>query len=129
MTTWDLQHTKNHLFICNGGSCNHFGAEALTQAIRKEISHREAEPLIHTTRTQCNGRCKDKCVVIHYPKGTWYKNVTPEDVPLFIKSILEDTNYLDKVSHTYQGVFQRQCGIEKGFPKNDEFGKKSFENF
>lgn len=81
MATWDLSNMKHHIFICNGSSCNRAGAEELTQVIRQEISDRELDDFIHTTRTRCNGRCQDKCVAIHYPRGTWYRDLKPEDVP------------------------------------------------
>ncbi|MCY8159728.1 (2Fe-2S) ferredoxin domain-containing protein, partial [Bacillus licheniformis] len=74
MATWDLSNMKHHIFICNGSSCNRAGAEELTQVIRQEISERELDDVIHTTRTRCNGRCQDKCVAIHYPRGTWYRD-------------------------------------------------------
>ncbi|PLT33174.1 ferredoxin [Bacillus sp. V5-8f] len=78
MTTWNLQGTKHHIFICNGSSCMRKGGEEATQAIRNEITNLDLESFIHTTRTRCNGRCKDAPVVIVYPEGTWYKEVTPE---------------------------------------------------
>lgn len=77
MTTWNLNGTNSHVLICNGSSCMRKGGEEVTQAIRDEISHLNLDGLIHTTRTRCNGRCKDACVVIVYPEGTWYKDVTP----------------------------------------------------
>ena len=77
-----FKKTQHHILICNGSSCNRVEAEELTQAIRKEISGRDLDNSIHTTRTRCNGRCHDKCVAIHYPKGTWYKDLKPEDAPL-----------------------------------------------
>jgi (2Fe-2S) ferredoxin len=78
MTTWNLQGTKHHVFICNGSSCMRKGGEEATQAIRNEIANLDLDTVIHTTRTRCNGRCKDAPVVIVYPAGTWYKEVTPE---------------------------------------------------
>lgn len=121
MATWDLSNTRHHILICNGSSCNRVGAEELTQAIRKEISNRELDDLIHTTRTRCNGRCEDKCVVIHYPKGTWYKDFRPEDVPHFVDYLLENEDFPKKVSHTYgeQG-FQRSSGTITGVSKNKD---------
>ena len=88
MATWDLSNVKHHIFICNGSSCSRVGAEELTQAIREEIADRELDDTIHTTRTRCNGRCHDKCVVIDYPKGTWYKDLKPEDSPFLFDSLL-----------------------------------------
>jgi (2Fe-2S) ferredoxin len=78
MTTWNLKGTKHHVLICNGSSCMRKGGEEVTQAIREEIENLELDTMIHTTRTRCNGRCKDACVAIVYPEGTWYKTVSPE---------------------------------------------------
>jgi (2Fe-2S) ferredoxin len=78
LTTWNLSQTRHHLLICNGGSCMRKGGEEVTQAIRDEISRLGVDQEIHTTRTRCNGRCEDSCVVIVYPEGVWYKHMTPE---------------------------------------------------
>ncbi len=48
MATWNLDTTKHHVLICNGSSCNWFGAEEVTQAIRSEIANQELDPSIHT---------------------------------------------------------------------------------
>ncbi|MDQ0859923.1 ferredoxin [Bacillus sp. V2I10] len=125
MATWDLSNTKHHILICNGSSCNQVGAEELTQAIRKEISEREMDDTIHTTRTRCNGRCHDKCVVIDYPKGTWYKGLKPEDASPFVDSLLANEDYLERVSHTFHGHgFNREEEVVTGIPKDTEKVKK-----
>ncbi|PID22173.1 sirohydrochlorin cobaltochelatase [Sporosarcina sp. P3] len=72
MTTWNLTQMQRHVLICNGSTCMGAGAEEVTQQIRDEIRINRLDEKIHTSRTRCNGRCKDKCVVIDYPKGTWY---------------------------------------------------------
>lgn len=121
MATWNLSNTKHHVLICNGSSCNREGAEELTQAIRKEISDRELDDMIHTTRTRCNGRCHDKCVAIAYPKGTWYKDLKPEDSSRLIDSLLTNQDCTGKISHTFNGeVFERAEGIVVGVPKDKE---------
>lgn len=78
MTTWNLQETACHLLICNGGSCMKRQADEVTLAIRDEIALLGADKQIHTTRTRCNGRCADACVVVAYPEGVWYKDIDPE---------------------------------------------------
>lgn len=125
MATWDLSRTKHHILICNGSSCNRVGAEELTQSIRKEIYKRDLDDVVHTTRTRCNGRCLDKCVVVHYPNGTWYKDLKPEDAPLFLESIMNEEDYKVKVSHTFtDGGFLRTPDSPKGVLKNKEKVKK-----
>lgn len=77
MTTWNLQGMQKHLLICNGSTCMGAGAEEVTLAIRDEIAKNQLDEMIHTSRTRCNGRCRDKCVVISYPEGKWYS--VPEE--------------------------------------------------
>lgn len=126
MATWNLSNTRHHLLICNGSSCNNAGAEELTQTIRNEIQKRDLDEVIHTTRTRCNGRCQDKCVAIHYPKGTWYKELKPEQASPFIDSILKNENFTEKVSHTFtlEG-FVRTSDTIIGVSKDKEKVKKA----
>jgi (2Fe-2S) ferredoxin len=116
MATWDFSNTKHHVLICNGGSCMRTGAEELTQEIRNEIKDQKLDEVIHTTRTRCNGRCEDKSVVIHYPKGTWYQNMQTEDAKAFVKSISKGKDYDEKISHTYSQAdgFVRQNNVPIG---------------
>ncbi|MCQ6279443.1 ferredoxin [Bacillus sp. EB600] len=103
MTTWNLIGTKHHVFICNGSSCMRKGGEEATQAIRNEITHLDLDTMIHTTRTRCNGRCKDAPVVIVYPEGTWYKEVTQEVGSKIVQQHLASGSILeDNVIYQYE---------------------------
>ncbi|MBO8171529.1 MAG: (2Fe-2S) ferredoxin domain-containing protein [Bacillaceae bacterium] len=120
MATWDLSETRHHVLICNGNSCLRKGGEAVTQAIREEISKQGADHVIHTSRTRCNGRCRDACVVIVYPEGTWYKDVTPEDAASLVQNhLLKGQPLAEKVSHRYnQHAFQRTEHTVEGTVKS-----------
>lgn len=125
MATWDLRSTKHHVLICNGGSCKKAGAEELTQAIRREISNRDLDLNIHTSRTLCNGRCLDQCVVISYPDGVWYKGMLPEDAPLFVDSLMAGKHMTSKISHTYtENRFKPTKGTPIGKMKDREIVQK-----
>ncbi|UUZ79135.1 (2Fe-2S) ferredoxin domain-containing protein [Paenibacillus sp. P26] len=103
MTTWNLEGMKHHLLICNGGSCMRNQGEQVTQAIRDEIARHAGDALIHTTRTRCNGRCEDACVVIHYPKGVWYRKVSPDTGRRIVNGLLSSGDSLkEHVSYTYE---------------------------
>jgi (2Fe-2S) ferredoxin len=118
MATWNLSKTRHHILICNGGSCMREGAEELTQEIRKEIKDQGLDDAIHTTRTRCNGRCEDKCVVIHYPIGTWYQGMQPQDAKEFIQTIFQGFNYARNISHTHsQDGFIRHNSVSIGVSK------------
>ncbi|WP_332633349.1 (2Fe-2S) ferredoxin domain-containing protein [Halalkalibacter flavus] len=125
MPAWDLSQTKHHVLFCNGSSCNKWGAEDVTQAIRHEISKRNLDELIHTTRTRCNGRCDDRCVAVVYPSGEWYKGLVPEDASTFVNSLVLDRDLTGKVSHIYTGDrFAREEGISKAISKDTEKVKR-----
>ncbi|MGG1291898.1 (2Fe-2S) ferredoxin domain-containing protein [Bacillus smithii] len=118
MATWNFYQLKHHVLICNGSSCMRNEAEEVTRSIRQEISQKGLENMIHTTRTRCNGRCHDKCVVVLYPEGIWYKHFQPSDASSFVEALSKGIPYGQKVSHYYQnGKFQRTDHTVKGVLK------------
>ncbi|MEK4283854.1 (2Fe-2S) ferredoxin domain-containing protein [Ureibacillus sp. FSL K6-0165] len=103
MTTWNLIGMKHHVLICNGGSCIRKGGEEVTLAIREEIAMLELDGIVHTTRTRCNGRCQDACVVIVYPEGVWYNGVTPEKARELVQRHLRDGEWLEEtITYRYE---------------------------
>lgn len=118
MTMWDFSQTKHHVLLCNGGSCMQKGGEEVTQAIRAEINKAGADDMIHTTRTRCNGRCEEACVVIVYPSGVWLSGVRPTDAGEIVTS-LQNGGFPERlVSHVYQSDhFIRSEHTKKGMRK------------
>ncbi|MEN0053084.1 MAG: (2Fe-2S) ferredoxin domain-containing protein [Mucilaginibacter sp.] len=88
MAIKDLTQVSRHLFLCNGGSCKNLGAEESTAAIRAAINDCGLADKIHTTKTLCNGRCKDGPVVIAQPDGIWFKQVSKEKAAEFVHNFL-----------------------------------------
>ncbi|ADU29114.1 (2Fe-2S) ferredoxin domain-containing protein [Evansella cellulosilytica] len=118
MATWDLRDTEHHLLICNGGSCMKAGAEELVQAVRNEIGKMDVHKRVHTSRTLCNGRCHDKCVLISYPDGYWYKGMTSADASNLIESLLTGKVMTEKLSLLYSdNGFQPTTGTIIGIEK------------
>ena len=99
MTTWNLNQMQRHLLICNGATCMGAGAEEVTKQIRDEIRKNRLDERIHTSRTRCNGRCKDKCVVIDYPKGTWYSVQDEETSRAIVQDTAEESSIIYSVEH------------------------------
>ena len=122
MATWDLTQTRHHVLLCNGSSCNRNGAEEVTVAIRNAISEAGLDDQIHTTRTRCNGRCQDACVVIVYPEGIWYRNVTPEDAPSLLEQHLQRGEPIEPLlSHRFvQQSFAREKDAVPGISKSEK---------
>jgi (2Fe-2S) ferredoxin len=119
LTTWNLTGMRHHVLICNGGSCMRRGGEEVTQAVREEVKRLGLDPLIHTTRTRCNGRCEEACALIVYPQGVWYKAVTPEIATQIVQQHLRDGEIVQShLMYTYeeQGLVPTvtsEGGVEK----------------
>jgi (2Fe-2S) ferredoxin len=77
MTTWDLNGTRQIVLLCNGDTCTQQGADQVTLILRRALQARHLDPLVHTARTRCMGRCDDACTVVIMPDNVWYRNVTP----------------------------------------------------
>ncbi|OLN21981.1 hypothetical protein BTO30_12210 [Domibacillus antri] len=90
MATWNLTEMNRHVLICNGSTCMRKGGEEVTQAIRDEITKLDLDAKVHTTRTRCNGRCKDGCVVIVYPEADWYFEMDEERSKEMVESHLQN---------------------------------------
>ena len=102
MTTWNLQGTTSHLLICNGSSCKKHKGEEVAEAIEDEIEKQGVQSLIHTTVTRCNGRCSDACIVIAYPEGTWYKEITPKLAKSLVRKHIKGERLEENVLYTYE---------------------------
>ncbi|GGE23558.1 hypothetical protein GCM10011571_27070 [Marinithermofilum abyssi] len=114
-----LEGVKNHLLLCNGASCTRNGAQEVTEAIRQEIRQLSMQKVVHTTKTLCNGRCAFGPIVIQYPRGIWYDQMTPERGRQLAQSIYQNISYLETASHVYDGrIFLK---LEQGVNVNGDY--------
>lgn len=121
LTMWDFSQTKHHILLCNGGSCMRQGGEEVTQAIRAAITRAGADDLIHTTRTRCNGRCEEACVVIVYPSGVWLNQVKPADAGAIVSALQSGELPQELISHVYQtDHFVRAKSADRGKRKREQ---------
>ncbi|USG63381.1 (2Fe-2S) ferredoxin domain-containing protein [Brevibacillus ruminantium] len=121
MATWNLSRTQRHVILCNGGSCTRAGAEEVTKAIRSAIKETGIDDLVHTTKTLCNGRCEDSCVVIVYPDAIWYRKMTPELAEELVeKHLVQGEPLKSHVSHQLgPHGFERAAEAPEGMFKSE----------
>jgi len=70
---------RSHVLVCNGTGCHSGGAEATTEAIKKEIEKLSLAKEVVVVPTGCHGMCEMGPIVIVYPEGTFYCRITPEE--------------------------------------------------
>jgi (2Fe-2S) ferredoxin len=81
MSEAKLQPYARHLFVCTGPRCAPDASEALFEELGRRLrAHGLVNGAVRIKRTRCNcfAVCKEGPIVVVYPDGTWYSEVTPD---------------------------------------------------
>ena len=79
---------RKHVLICGGTGCTSSGSPAIYNEFEKCVSEKGITEEIKLIKTGCFGLCALGPVVIVYPEGTFYSNVTISDVTEIVESDL-----------------------------------------
>lgn len=83
-----IAHYRRHLLVCTGPRCAADGqAQALFDSLGEKFKAaglQEGELRVKRSRVSCFAACKGGPVVAVQPDGTWYYNVTPENMDRII---------------------------------------------
>jgi (2Fe-2S) ferredoxin len=63
----------------------------------EEIDERDLSGDVMVTNTGCFGICEKGPVVVVYPEGVWYGNVTEEDVETIVEQHLEGGSIVESL--------------------------------
>jgi (2Fe-2S) ferredoxin len=97
-----MQGVQKHILICNGKTCIKNGGEQVAESIRDEIKKRDCTKFIHTTKTLCNGQCKNGAIAILYPDGIWYKKMDEDSGRKLIEEIKNVLPLEEKILLSYK---------------------------
>ncbi len=89
---------KYHVFICtscriNGqqkGFCHSKDSPELVRKFMQEIDERDLSGEVMITNTGCFGICDRGPIIVIYPQGIWYGNVTVKDVERIVEQHIEE---------------------------------------
>ncbi|RFP24287.1 (2Fe-2S) ferredoxin domain-containing protein [Duganella sp. BJB488] len=83
-----------HLLVCTGPRCSEDGAsQALFDSLGgklKEAGLNEGELRVKRSRVSCFAACKGGPIVCVQPDGTWYYNVTSDNMDRIVNDHLRD---------------------------------------
>jgi len=79
---------KYHIFICTGaklrgdakGMCHTRGSEALIGKLVEELDDRELSSEVMVSTAGCFAVCDKGPVMVVYPEGVWYGELTPDKI-------------------------------------------------
>ncbi|WP_422930668.1 (2Fe-2S) ferredoxin domain-containing protein [Singulisphaera sp. PoT] len=86
----------HHIFICGNarkqghprGSCDPQENQDLRDAFKKELKSAGFGQMARANQAGCLDQCEHGPVVVIYPQGVWYGNVTVKDVSRIVKKTL-----------------------------------------
>ena len=91
-----IEQSKRHVFLCIGESCcSKDTGEAAWEALKKELKDRnlslsDSEASCYRTKVGCLRVCSDGPILVVYPEGHWYAEMTADKIPAFVeKQIVE----------------------------------------
>ena len=95
-----METPKHHILICtscriNGtqkGYCFQHDSVKVLQTFIEEIDERDLSGDILINNTGCFGICEKGPIVVVYPEGVWYGNVTVDDVERIMDDHIEGGN-------------------------------------
>ena len=96
---------KYHVFICtscriNGvqkGFCHSKDSVDLVQRLMDEIEERDLHDQVMVTNTGCFGICDKGPIMVVYPEGAWYGNVTKADIERIVEQHLENDEKVEEL--------------------------------
>ncbi len=100
-----MQKPKYHVFVCSSsritgqqkGFCFSKDSVSIIQKFMEEIEERELGGDILVTNTGCLGICNKGPIVIVYPDGVWYKEVTVDDVTEIVEEHFENGRVVSRL--------------------------------
>lgn len=96
---------KHHIFVCascrvNGmqkGMCFSKDSVKVVQKFMEEVEDRDLINEVMVTNTGCLGVCNKGPIVVVYPEGTWYGNVTIDDVERIMDEHIEGGKVVEEL--------------------------------
>ena len=87
--TFKIKPYERHVFVCTGSKCAPDNSPAIYQTLKARLKALDLDQTkVRRAQVQCLGICAEGPIVLVYPEGTWYLNVTPEKLDQIIEEHL-----------------------------------------
>ena len=91
------QISERHLLICGGTGCHAAGSKEVKQVLLAELAKRGLSDKVKVIETGCNGFCALGPVMVVYPEGTFYTQLTEADLPELIEQHLINNQPVERL--------------------------------
>ena len=94
---------RAHVLVCGGTGCTSSGSPKIQDAFNQEIAKNGLVEEVKVVQTGCFGLCALGPVVIIYPDGTFYSNVTVDDVAEIVSEHLLKGRVVERLVYNDTG--------------------------
>ncbi len=94
-----MSRIRCHIMVCCGTGCTSSNSPKIIAALEEEIQKNELEQEVQVVKTGCFGLCAIGPIVMIFPEGTCYSQVTPEDVPEIVSEHLVKGRIVQRLLH------------------------------
>ncbi len=98
---------KPSISVCAGAGCIASGASEVIAAFKSEIEKQGLAAEVSTKGTGCPGFCEKGPIVVIYPQGICYLQVTPEDVPEIVTQSIRGNKIVERLLYTDPATEQK----------------------
>lgn len=95
-----------HVFVCEGKRCAGKGSGEIYEDMKAKVKGSDLKGAVKVTRAGCMSVCKEtdeegqySPVIVVYPEGTWYRNVSLSDVDEIIEKHLRKGEVVERLLH------------------------------
>ena len=88
---------KAHIMVCTGTGCVSSGARDVVDEFNEELGSKNLENEVKVVGTGCHGLCERGPLVIVYPEGTFYSEITRDDVAEIVEEHIIDGEIVERL--------------------------------
>ncbi len=90
---------RANVLVCGGTGCTASGSVAVRAAMAEELKRRGLADEVRLVETGCRGFCAMGPVMIIYPEGVFYCQVTAADVPTIVEETLVKGRVVERLTY------------------------------
>lgn len=109
----DLEAVEQRILVCGGTGCVSSGSRDVQDVLKEELANNDLEDEVEIVETGCHGFCEKGPIVIVYPEGVFYCEVSPEDVKELVEKQFVEGEVVERL------LFQDPVSEENIFSYHD----------
>ncbi len=106
---------RSHVLICGGTGCTSSGSMALHNKLAEELKAKDLDQEVKIVMTGCFGLCALGPIMIVYPEGTFYSQVSVDDIPEIVEEHLLKGRVVERLvySDSAEGAAEHNVSLSE----------------